>query len=204
MKTAKAKYLSRIMVWLLDGRESATERAAFDQQQIAFYGGLLDFRWGSQLHYPALVYQGQPVAVFRLVHVVGGDQGRDSFARHLVNQLPELTARKRIDSGGGFVEKEHLRAVQYGAAQSESLFPTARQLARQQLLAAGEPGHFDCPGDALVECAPLDPVKAAEELKVLDRSQIVVERKFLRHVPDVLADLFSLARRVKSNYRGGP
>ena len=61
---------------------------------------------GDQL---AAIDQPQAVAVFRLVHVVRGDEDGHALAGQLVDQVPELAAADRIDARGRLVEEEDRR-----------------------------------------------------------------------------------------------
>ncbi len=105
----------------------------------------LQFVRRAQRNQFAAIDQPEPVAVFRLVHVMGRDEDRDALARQFVNQIPELAAADRIDAGGGLVEKHDRRLVQNGAAQGEPLPPAARQNRRQAVAMLGQARHLDHP-----------------------------------------------------------
>ena len=45
------------------------------------------------------------LAALRLVHVMGRDQGSQTFRGHIMNEVPELATGVRIDAGGGLVEQ---------------------------------------------------------------------------------------------------
>ena len=78
------------------------------------------------------------VAALGLVHVMRGDEHRDAFGGERVDVLPELAARFRIDARRGLVEQQQLRCVQQARGERESLFPAARELARELRAAALE------------------------------------------------------------------
>ncbi len=80
-----------------------------------------------------------------------GDKDGDALLRHLVNQIPELTARNGIDAGGGLVKKDDGRPVQNGAAQRQPLLPSAGQRAGDEILLPFEVGHCERPLNAFVE-----------------------------------------------------
>ncbi len=77
---------------------------------------------GDQL---APVDEPEPVAVFSLVHVMGGDEDRYPFTGHMVDQVPEAPPADRIDPGGRLVEEDDRGLVEYGAAERQALLPAA-------------------------------------------------------------------------------
>ena len=46
------------------------------------------------------------LTAFGLVHVVGRDEGSQTFARHVVNEIPEFASGFGVDAGGGLVEQQ--------------------------------------------------------------------------------------------------
>ena len=51
-------------------------------------------------------------------------------------------------------------------------------------------------------CSARHPIDAAEEAQVLLDREIAVERKFLRHVADMLPHAFGIARHVEAGHHG--
>ena len=71
----------------------------------------------------------QPVAeVRRLVHVVGGEEHRAAAAPEVVDDLPDLEARLRVEAGGGLVEEEQLGVADEGAGERQPLLLAAGEL----------------------------------------------------------------------------
>ena len=58
-----------------------------------------------------------------LVHVVRGDEQRDSLGRKLEEQVPEVTASHRVDAGCRLVKEDQVGPVQQGAGQRQPLLP---------------------------------------------------------------------------------
>src|SRR5205807_3050327 len=104
----------------------------------------------------------------------------------LIDEVPELPARQRIDAARWLVEEDDRRLVQDRAAEREPLPPAAGQLARAEVLAALESGHLDREPAARLETRAVEPVDAAEEPDVLIDREALVQRKALRHVADAL------------------
>src|SRR6266568_464544 len=71
---------------------------------------------------------GDVAAALRFVHVVGGDEEGDAVSAHLEEKVPELAARDRINARGGLIEKEKLGFMQHGAAEGQTLLPSAGKL----------------------------------------------------------------------------
>ena len=87
----------------------------------------------------------QPMAALDFVHVVRRDEGRRPAGRKLVDEVPEVAPRRRIDARRRLVEEEDVGLVDDGAAEGETLLPAAAQLPGQGFLPADEAGHADDP-----------------------------------------------------------
>ena len=74
----------------------------------------------------AAVDEGQLIAVCGFVHVVGGDEQRHPASGQVVEQVPELPARDRINPGRGLVEEQQLGGVNGRRAQRQPLPPAHR------------------------------------------------------------------------------
>ena len=98
---------------------------------------------------PALADDAQPVAVFRLVHEMAGDQHGDAGVGQRADARPELAARQRIDAGGRFVEEQDVRPVQQRRGQRQALLQAERQFAGD---AVGDVAQFE-PRQARRRCA---------------------------------------------------
>src|ERR1700687_934564 len=59
---------------------------------------------------------GDVAAALGLVHVMRSDEEGDAVAGELEEEIPELAAGDRVDSGGGLVKEQELGFVQHGAA----------------------------------------------------------------------------------------
>ena len=99
----------------------------------------------------AAIHQREPIAVFRLVHVVGRDENRHAFGAHLLDQFPELPARDRIDARRRLVEKDDRRPMQHRASQRQPLLPSAGECAGQARFAPASPAISSAQRDSLVE-----------------------------------------------------
>src|SRR5579871_5768883 len=134
---------------------------------------------------------------------MGADKDRVSGGGKLVDQIPKCPASNGIDARSRLVEEKHGRLVQDRAPERETLLPAAREKSGEAGSAFFDPGHFQHIGFALGAAGLRNAVDAAEEIDVLFHSEVVVEREFLRHVPDVMLDGFRLGHDVESADRGG-
>ena len=64
---------------------------------------VLQFLWSAHCFDFAVDHDGNAVAIFRLVHIVGGDKDCDAFCRRLVNELPKLPPRSSVNAARRFV-----------------------------------------------------------------------------------------------------
>ena len=77
----------------------------------------------------AVVHDGYAVAeLFRLVHVVRREHDRPALALEDRDQVPELPARLRIETGGRLVEEEQLGPADERAGEGEPLFLAAGEI----------------------------------------------------------------------------
>ena len=146
---------------------------------------------------------GDAMAVLRLVEIVRRDQHGDARRRELIDEIPEVAPRQRVDAAGRLVEKDDRRLVKNRAAEREALAPAAGQIARARALAPFEARHLEDEAAALVEPRPVEAVDAAEEADVLVDGEPLVEREPLRHVADAALDAFRIAADVDAADRRG-
>ena len=151
-------------------------------------GLMFEFVGAPGRHHLAGIHRYQPVEPLRLVHVGGRDQHAHCGATDpdAVDQLPELSARQRVNSGGWLIEDQQIRVVNQRTAQPELLLHPAGQLSRRAIakrrqVGAGE--QLAYPPLALLARLPEQP---AEEVGVLkDRQRrIKVLAQPLRHICD--------------------
>src|SRR5207253_3169641 len=104
-----------------------------------------------------------------------------------VDQLPELAARERIDTGGRLVEDQEVGFMDQRAAKAELLLHAARELARGPIREGGEAGVGQKLPDPVFALAFVVSKKAAEEIGILEDRQrrIEVLAETLRHVGDL-------------------
>ena len=75
----------------------------------------------------AVYHDGNPVAVFRLVHVVSGHEDRYPLLRSVIDQFPELATCGGVYTSRGFVEEYDMRVVEDADREGELLLPSQRQ-----------------------------------------------------------------------------
>ena len=91
--------------------------------------------------------------------------------------------------------------MQHGTTERQALFPSPGQCARDQVLLAFEIGHFQRPIDTILKLTLRNIVETGKQPDVLNHLQVVIQRKFLGHVPDVLANGFGLAAHVVTGHQ---
>src|SRR5450755_1686279 len=149
----------------------------------------------------AAINQRQPVAVLRLVHIVGCNQNGLAPFGKLVDQVPKTAARDGIDARSGLVQKQNTRGVHDGAAQRQPLFPAAGQQLRDRSATVDEARHAQDVLFAFGAQMFRNAINPTEEIDILFHRQVVVKRKLLRHVADIPADLFRVLGDVEARYR---
>ena len=144
-----------------------------------FHGG------GGALDHAAAGHQEtEPVALLRLLQVVGGHQDGGAGTGKIVDQPPELAPRHRVDAGSGLIEKQHLRFVQHRGPEGHPLLPASRQLTGGHVPLTLQPAAGQHPVDPRAAQGAGDGVDPGIERQVLADREVVVEGEFLAHVPD--------------------
>ena len=75
----------------------------------------------------ARIHGHQPVEAVRLFHVGGSDNHAHVLALgpDMLDQVPELFTRERINAGGGFIQNQQVGIVDQRTAEAEFLFHAA-------------------------------------------------------------------------------
>ena len=74
---------------------------------------------------------------------MGGDEKRQRLGGELMDLLPEIASRFWIDARCRLVQQEQFRAMNEAGRQRETLFPSARELAGELVLALPQPQLLD-------------------------------------------------------------
>src|ERR1044072_1234997 len=115
---------------------------------------------------------------------MGGDEKCHPLAGELEEQIPKLTARDRVDAGGGFIEKQNRRLMHERAGHGEALAPAAGKKRSAPVEIWLEMGERDQVVAPPFQLAFGKAVELARKNEVLVHRQLVVERELLRHVTD--------------------
>src|SRR5206468_11327236 len=102
----------------------------------------------------------------------------------LEEQIPQLAPGDRIDARGRLIKEKHTRSVHERTGHGQTLTPPAGELGSAPddvRLQMRRGDHFLAP---LVQFATAQAIKFPCKDEVLIYGQLVVERKFLRHVAD--------------------
>ena len=121
----------------------------------------------------------------------------------VVNQLPELTPRDRIDAARGLVEEDDARLVNQGNRERELLSPPQRKAAHGDVGDLREAESREHLLGALTNLVAGQPVDAAVQADVLTGRQVLVEREALAHVPDAALHGLALRCQVVAGDAGG-
>src|SRR2546425_6474465 len=132
-----------------------------------------------------------------LVEVMGGeDDGRAAFL-DAANQLPEVSASLRIESGRRLVEEENLGSVDEGGRDGKTLSLTPRE---RLLLLPRALLEVDRAQER--ERVDVESVAGSEELDGLPRGEVVRERAPLQLHPDPPLDAGRIGENVDAGDRG--
>ena len=127
----------------------------------------LDLLRGAVVADPATVEEGDVGAPFSLVHVGRRDDHRCPRTMQPGEHPPELTARDRVDAGGGLVEQQQLGLVHERGREHELLLHAPGQMARLASAELGQPHPLQQRRRPLAAGLLRDPADGGEEVEVL-------------------------------------
>src|SRR5438128_4779021 len=136
----------------------------------------------------AVVDNGNAVAKpLRLVHVMRGQQDGAAAALKLTDDVPKLAAALRVETGGGFVEKEYLGIGYQRCGDRQALPLTARQLPDPTVGLFGQ-RHFlhNLRGRARTA------IEAGEKLQGLPHRKFIPQARLLQRDSQHLAQLLGV------------
>src|SRR5260221_7178321 len=146
LSTVQGNFVQRDLPALLSSFQQAHGNIRVgntDLQHITAHLRLFELTRSIQRDEPPLADEADALAQFRLVHVMGRDQYRHALLCHVINQSPEITPTDWIDPRCWLIQKDNFGTVNDGTAQSETLFPSARQRFGQLVLTPLKPRHVD-------------------------------------------------------------
>ena len=123
---------------------------------------------------------------------MSGDKNGDALSCGLVYQFPELTTHNGIHTTGGLIQENDFRTVQNSGGESQFLLPTQRNRSHQSILLVQQHQFLQTVVDTLFQFFRRNTVHRAEKLHILENRQVIVQRKTLAHVADMLLDLLGL------------
>ena len=151
----------------------------------------VQFLRGARGQHLARIHGHQPVEAVGLLHVGGGDHHAHGLAllADVIDQVPELPARKRVHPRGRLVQDQQVGVVDQGAAQAQLLFHPARKHARGAGQEALQPRAAGQLVDAAAPSRRVLAEQPAEELQVFFHRQrrVEVPAQALRHVGNARA-----------------
>lgn len=75
------------------------------------------------------VHDGDAIAqYFGFVHIMSRQDDGDAAVTHFANEIPEVAASLRVETGGWFVEEEYFGVVYQSGNDTETLFLAAREM----------------------------------------------------------------------------
>ena len=136
----------------------------------------------------AFVEQHDRGAAFGFVQIRRAPNDADALIDQLVDHLPQLAPRDRIDAHAGLVEQQQPRRVDQRAGQPELLLHAAGKLARQPVGEGGQAGKGEQTFEDPLSFQPDHAPQIGVQVEVFLDGQIFVQPEPLRHVADRLPD----------------
>ena len=153
----------------------------------------------NRLDFP-IDHDGNSVAIFGFVHIVGRHEDGDATTGGIVDEFPKLAARRRIDTPRGLIEEHHAGLVENRHRKRQFLLPTERQRNHQVVFVVFKlqltQQLVGFPPDFIV----FHPINTCEEADVLGDGEVFVEREPLRHIANVPLDLLVFGANVVAHY----
>lgn len=137
----------------------------------------------------------------RLFHVRRADEhGKALLTHELLQDLPELAARQRVDADRRFIEQQESRRTHERAGEAELLLHAARQLAGEALRKGRQLRHLEKMAEALLPDILRHTVQVCVEVKILLYGQVLVEAEFLRHIAEQVLHRLRSLRDIKARH----
>jgi SAM-dependent methyltransferase len=114
--------------------------------------------------------------VFDLTHVMAAQQHGDAIGDELAKKLTDVADPMRIETGRGLVEQQQLRLTQERGRDAETLPHASGEPGNAIVATVAEP---DATQDLVDVCVPRRTVESNEQLEVVRRRQVGVERRLL-------------------------
>ena len=119
----------------------------------------------------------------RLFHVRRADEhGKALLAHELLQDLPKLATRQRVDADRRFIEQQESRRTHERAGEAELLLHAARQLAGEALRKGRQLRHLEKMAEALLPCILRHTVQVCVEVKILLYGQVLHRLRSLRDI----------------------
>ena len=115
---------------------------------------------------------------------MAADHDRLAEAAELAQQLAELNARARVQTGRRFVKEQHLGVVDEGVGEAQALLHAAREAADVRLALGREIDQLQQVADHALSLGGSKAVAPTEEVQVLPDLHVVVDPKGVGHVAE--------------------
>ena len=132
--------------------------------------------------------------------VLGGDEERPALGLEPGELVPDRLAQDRVDARGGLVEQEQRRLVDERAGELEAPLHAAGELAGPAAARLPQLDQLEHLADAPPAAPDEHPEQRRDEVDVLVRGEVGVERELLGHVADLLAGRPAEAARVLAQH----
>ena len=154
---------------------------------------------------PALVDDGDAVAVLGLVHVVGGQEHGGSFlALELVDIAPDMAAGLGVKAYRGLVQEKHPRGMQKASRDLQAPLHASGESAHQVGAPVPQSDHAHHPLDASVPLPSGYAVELRVKAEVLESREVLVQGRLLKDQADAPPDLGLLIHYVKAGHAASP
>lgn len=149
-------------------------------------------------HHMSLMDDDHPLADrFHLGEDMGGEED-GLILSLLTNDLPDLEDLVRVETGGGFVEDQHVGVVEEGGGQTHALFVSFGQGADPLVGLPRQTHHSDHFLDAGAERSQV--MRLADELQVLPYIEVVIKWIQFGEISDFFSDLERVVGHVVAAY----
>ena len=135
-----------------------------------------------------------------LCHHVGGDEDRAPLALEAPHVVPDAVRALHVHAERRLVEQQDARIGEHRAPEREATLHAARVGAHGILRPVGQVDELEHLVDAALRRALVVEVERGVEAQVLQRRKLRVERRLLRHEPDLAAHLPRVAHGVEPQH----
>ena len=139
---------------------------------------------------------------FRFVEIRRGDENRDLFFQQPIQDSPKVPPGQRVDAIGRFIQQQYLGSMNQCTGKRQFLFHAAGQVPGLAVPKFGHVAEREEFRDFFLPRLPGYVVQVGVKVDILLHRQVQIKPETLRHIADMMPELFRILHRMASVHPG--